>query len=415
MKSKKILLTLRDNPFFWNMAASTLVAFQSALLLIVVTRAIGLDQAGAFTFAFSLAQMFQTIALFDMRSFQVSDVRHRYDFSDYLISRFITCSVMMIIAFLYVLIMGYDSEKRNIILALCLFKDIEAMEDVLHGYIQSEGRLDLAAKNQVLRCIISMLLFTAVAIISHTLLLSVLTASFASCLITLGNITILRKLSHPKITLNIKSILTLLFACSPLFIGSFLAIYLENAPKLAIDRFLTSAEQARYGIIAMLAFVVNLFSSFAFRPLLTPLADCWNEHNYSGYSSIISKLFLWILALFIVCEAGAYLLGVPILEIVYGIELADLKLLLVMVILGGTINASGTILYHSLTCMRKQNWILVGQGIAAAGALFTAPILVQSFGLVGASLTLIFNCSLKTIIFLCVFFHSLKQARSMEP
>ena len=56
------------------------------------------------------------------------------------------------------------------------------------------------------------------------------------------------------------------------FLASFIAMYLVNVPRYAIDYFLDSAAQGYFAIIYMPAVAINLLSLLVFRPLLTRMA-----------------------------------------------------------------------------------------------------------------------------------------------
>lgn len=75
MKIKEFFLQTdhidRDS-FVWNMAGSMLLAFQSVIMLMVLTRVLGLADAGIFTIAYANANLFLTIGKYGMRNFQVS-------------------------------------------------------------------------------------------------------------------------------------------------------------------------------------------------------------------------------------------------------------------------------------------------------------------------------------------------------
>lgn len=389
--------------FAWNMIASTLAAGQSAIFLIFVTRLIGLEGAGIFTLAYSIAQMMQTVGLFDMRSFQVTDIKKSIDFGSYFASRILTCVAMLAVSFIYIGVKHYSGYKATIILLVCIFKSIDAMEDVFHGLFQREGHLELAAKVQTIRYVVVMVVFALSLVWFKNLQVTLIMTIFVSLSVMLVNLVFVKRFDewHPKWQLS--PLLRLFGACLPLFIGSYLSLYIENAPKVSIDVYLTSIDQAKYGIVAMMAFVVNLFSGFAFRPLLTPLAVRWHNQDYSGYLKILKKLLMWILALLVMCEIGGGFLGIPVLSFVYGEDLSGMKMVLMLVILGGGLNSVGTIMYHVLTVMRKQRWLLVGYGITAIVAFFIAPYLVSHFGLVGAAITLIIDSTVKAIIFVSIF------------
>ena len=412
---KKLLLgnnqNLQKKAFTWNIIASTLAAGQSALMLIFVTRFIGLEDAGVFTLAYSTAQMMLTIGYFDMRSYQVTDVKDPLPFPFYFTSRVITCALMLAVSAFYIIFKQYTGFKAEVIFLACVFKMIDAFEDVIHGLFQKSGRLDVAGKLQTLRYILIIFCFALSLWLGHNLILSLIIATLVSIAVIFCNLPLIKMFDTLRLHFHWAKLRSLFLACLPLFIGSYLASYLENAPKYAIDTYLSSSDQAYYGILAMMAFVVNLFSGFAFRPMLTPLAVHWNNRQIGEYLRIVRRLLLWVAALILICEVGAYLLGIPVLSFIYGTDLSQQKGVLLLVILGGGINSLGTILYHSLTVMRKQRWLLIGYIIAAISAFFIAPAFVQAYGLIGAASAFVLIVTIKACVFLAVFICCLQAAK----
>lgn len=406
---KKILLgngrwATRKN-IIWNMIASTLASAQSALMLVIVNRTVGLTEAGIFTLAYSIAQMMMTIGYFDMRSYQVTDVKNEMPFRHYFASRIITCILMMAVSGFYILIKQYTGYKAGVIFFTCLFKMVDALEDVIHAHFQKRGRLDIAGKLQTIRFTLIIIVFAMSLILTRNAMISIIISTAASAVVVLGlNIPLITDFADLKIDFSLKPLKVLFKACLPLFIGSYLALYMENSPKYAIDIYLTEADQAYYGMLAMTAFVVNLFSGFAFRPMLTPLAMNWTSKKYKNYCKIIVKLLVWVVLLTIVIAFGAYLLGIPVLSFIYGTDLSHLKMILVVIVAAGGINSFGTILYYSLTVMRRQNWLLAGYIVTAVAAYFAAPYCVKNFGLIGAAGAFALIVTIRSLIFIFIFF-----------
>ena len=396
---------LNQKNILWNMIASTLAAGQSALMLIIVNRTVGLTEAGIFTLAYSIAQMMMTIGYFDMRSYQVTDVKNEMPFKHYFASRVITCLLMMVVSAFYIVIKQYSGYKAGVIFFTCLFKMVDALEDVIHALFQKRGRLDVAGKLQSVRFILVIIAFALALIVTGNAMISIVICTVISAAIVIFlNISLITEFDELKVDFSLAPLKTLFKACLPLFIGSYLALYMENSPKYAIDMYLTEADQAYYGMLAMTAFVVNLFSGFAFRPMLTPLAMSWNDKNYKRYCKIIIKLLAWVVLLTVVIAGGAYVVGIPVLSFVYGTDLSHLKMILVIIVAAGGINSFGTILYYSLTVMRRQNWLLMGYIVTAAAAFFLAPYCVRNFGLMGAACAFALIVTVRSLIFIFIFF-----------
>lgn len=92
-KLKHFLLNSKNinkSSFIWNMAGSMLMAFQSVIMLMIITRTLNLYEAGVFTLAYASANLFLNIGKYGMRNFQVSDVKRQFNFKEYNTSRIIT-------------------------------------------------------------------------------------------------------------------------------------------------------------------------------------------------------------------------------------------------------------------------------------------------------------------------------------
>ena len=90
MKIKEFILddhNIERDSYVWNMIGSMLMAFQSVIMLMILTRVLGLKEAGIFTIAYANANLFLTIGKYGMRYFQISDVKRQFTFAEYRMSR----------------------------------------------------------------------------------------------------------------------------------------------------------------------------------------------------------------------------------------------------------------------------------------------------------------------------------------
>lgn len=130
--------------------------------------------------------------------------------------------------------------------------------------------------------------------------------------------------------------------------------YLNNAPKYAINTYYDETVQNSYNILFMPAFVINLLSLFVFRPLLTDLARDWEGENIKEFTDIVKKMMILIGALTIAACVGAYLLGIPILSLVYGVDLRAYRMELVIIMICGGLNAYVYCLYYVVTVTENR-------------------------------------------------------------
>ena len=85
----------RKSDMIWNTASGIIDAAQSILMLSLITRICGLQDAGIFSIAYSISILMLTISRYGMRDYQVTDLKEKYDFNVYFSSRVVTTIGMM--------------------------------------------------------------------------------------------------------------------------------------------------------------------------------------------------------------------------------------------------------------------------------------------------------------------------------
>ena len=387
---KKLWLIKEDEigkqSVFWNMMSSGLNSIVSMLLLWVVTLLNGVSDAGIFSLGFSTSQMMLTIGNYGMRNYQATDVTNKYSIKVYEASRIVTNIIMMVSVLGFVWFEDYYFEKALITILLCLLKVTDAFDDVYGGYYQVKGRLDIAGKIMSIRIGAYVLGFILTLIFTHSLILSCLISIIISSIVLIVLIhstKIIIPLEKPSFQWN--RIWNLLTECFPLCISAFLLIYMGNAPKYAIDTYLTAKDQAYYTYLFMPCFVTNLFVGFALQPLLVRLSKSWVHKEYRKFIKLCGLIFAGALIISTIIIFGGAILGCPILSIVFGVSLSAYTNVLVVLLIGGAFFAFAVIEQVILTVMRRQVYLLVGFGIASAIAMFISGILVKKFALLGAA------------------------------
>lgn len=407
MYIKKFLITSNNitrDSFIWNMIGSMLNAFQSVIMLMILTRTGSLLEAGIYTIAYANANLFLMIGKYGMRNFQVSDVKEQFSFAEYRISRYLTTIIMLLVSIGYTIYASktndYTANKSMCIIWMCLFKLVDSIEDAYHGLYQQKGRLDIAGKCMTIRMIMTILIFSLSVIFLKSLLPALIISTIATAIIfiiftafTYGEF----KCSHENTCKD--KIWLLLKVCFPLFLGSFLAFYIGNAPKYAIDSTLNDELQACYGFIAMPVFVIGLLNNFIFNPIITKMSFMWNEKDFKSFKKLFLTQIIIIIAITAVCEAGAYLIGIPVLSLMYNTNLVPYKTELLILLLGGGFLALSGLFVTIITIMRMQKTLLFGYGTVAILAYIASPIIVKQYAMTGAAVLYLF-----LMIFLCILF-----------
>lgn len=377
----------RARDYFWNTVASLMLSLTTAVLLLVVKRTAGLEAAGVFTIANTVGQQFQALGMYEVRTYHVTDARHRFSFGTYLATRLVTVGAMVAGIIVSAALSGDGLMAAVLIALIACLRVFDAFEDVFYCELQREGRLDIAGKACFLRTLTTIGVFSVVLALGGSMLTAAAITLVASLVVMLGAyLPPARRLFPLGPRWEPRPIIRVLAECLPLFLASFIALYLANAPRFAIDRYLDNAQQGYFAIIFMPAFTINLLSFVIFRPLLTQMADRWIGADRAGFAAIVRRGLLGTFVAFIAVALVTYTVGSPILGFVYGTDVSGSMLELMVLVAGGALNAAGVILYYALTTMRLQRLVFAGYIIAAAAITVLCLLLVPTYGLLGASL-----------------------------
>lgn len=416
---KTFLLNSKDierSSFTWNMIGSMLNAFQSVIMLMILTRILNLYEAGVYTLAYASANLFLNIGKYGMRNFQVSDVHHEYTFYDYRNSRIISTIAMFVVSVLYTIFAtvqnGYSADKTQVILWMCIFKLVDSVEDVYLGFYHQNNRLDVAGKIMAIRMALMILTYGVCLFIFKNQLTALIISTVTTALVLVYFIAItFPSFKEYAIKGEKSKVWPLLYVCLPLFACAFLSFYIGNAPKYAIDSLLSDELQACYGFIAMPVFVIGLLNNFIFAPMITKMSLQWATGDKRAFRKSMWLQILVVLGITVVCEVGAYILGIPVLSILYNTDLTDYKLELLILLLGGGFLALSGLLGNIMTIIRIQKYQTIGFGIVSVSIFFLATVFVQSYGMLGGALCYLLHMMLLCLIFaiILIFKGSLKN------
>ena len=353
----------------WNMISSMSYALQSAVLLMVVTRTMGTEYAGMFTITYTLTQMLATIGSFGMRNFQVSDTKDEYSFHNYYTSRILSVFLMVVVCIGYALYLGYGGTKLLTVIVLCMYRVTDDFEDVFHGEIQKQKRLDVASRMMAARIILSSIAFAVTCVITRALLISCVVMTICSTvLFVYMSLCVCDNYKNISLKIQMQNTFMLLFVCTPVCISGFLYNYLVNAPKYAIDRNLDNDTQTIFSILFMPIFAINVLSSFVFKPVIVYMGTYWNNGEKGKFIKTVLKQIVVVVVITAVLDLAGLICGVEVLGIVYGVNLKKYRWLFVLLIAFGGLAALVSYLVVVLTVIRKQFYIIVAY---AAGFLFS--------------------------------------------
>lgn len=373
--------------YLWYSLGSGLFALSTLIMTILVSRSVGEQIGGMFSIGLSIAQIFMTIANFEVRTYQVTDVKNEFSFGDYFTFRILMCVLAYGTSIVYVVINGYSALKVTIILLLCLYKIIEGVTDVFEGEFQKKNRIDISGKSMFFRTFFSVTGLVITLAITKNIKISLVVMNIIAviCLVII-NIMPVKFFAKISITSEFKKLGKIFVYCWPLAISTFINTYIINSSKLAIDKTMSDEYQLYYSAVFMPNMVINLFSGIIFKPMQTSMAEAYNNGEMKKFNKVIFKMIGIIVGFTFVCMIGAYLLGIPVLSLLYGVELKPYKLVLIVLLMAGGINAINIILYYVLTIMRKQNVMVLFYSVVAVVSLLFINKVTKKYELMGAAM-----------------------------
>lgn len=372
--------------FLWNVIGMTCNCFNSLFFMILITRINSMDDAGIFTLSFSIACLVYYIGTYAGRVYQVTNVNDSITDSDFIIHRAITCVMMVFISLMYCFISGYSLYKFTVVILLCIYKSLEAFSDVLYGVVQKNNNLYQVGISLTIKSVFALILFVVVDIVTRNIIYSILFAILAWILvIVLYDFKNVNYVSKFKLHFNIFSLRDIFKNGFFVFIINFLSSYIVNAPKYALDGRASNELQAIFGIILMPATLISLGVQYFIQPFLEQLTSSFKNNDKKAFNKVVIKLLFITSGLGVICLIGAYILGIPVLSLVYGLELSAYLFELEIIIFGSILFALSLILSSALITVRYNFIQFIVFVITSVFGFFISIILITRFSIDGAA------------------------------
>ena len=403
---------MKDNfrkNIIWNTIGVFSFSLTSLIYMVILTRYSTMKLAGIFSFGFALACTSTALASLGGRTYQVTDVKNELSPFTYILSRYITVLTVSIAVLIYILLRGYSTNKFLIVFMLCLFKYFEELSDVYYGIMQKEDKLYYVGQFQLLKSILNVLIFFIIIKLYNNLLLAVFSIlSINALFVLLIERPIAKKIKPWNYSTNKKQIMKYFKVNSTICLFTFLTMYLSNAPRYAIDMYLTDEIQAVFGIIVMPATVMLLVCNFIMNPLLIKIANLYDKKKKNEILKMFKKIILIITAIGIIGFIICFFIGVPFLNLIYSSNFANYKFELMIIIIGSIFYAISMMCSSFLTSIRKIKSQLYMNIFFSIFAFITSFVFVKIFGILGGAISYTLIMLVRMLVYL---FYALKKLK----
>ena len=395
----------------WNASGNLFYLAAQWLVTVLVARLFpdDLKSAGILSVAMSLSAVFQTIALFGMRNYQVSDINEKHSNSAYFCFRHITAAASLLLTFIAALLLQYRGATLLATILFMLFRIAECYSDVLHGMAQKAGRLDMAGKGFAIKAVALLLGFFAGFFLGKALVPALLGMLIGSLATTLGfDLPVAKHLSPFTFRCPPRRALSLARETLPLCVYFFLLSAISSLPKLVLEKLMDESVLGAYASIFAPALLIAGAAGYLYTPFIPTFAELIEKGDERKVRGMIGKLLAILSVLLLLLVGASALLGEWGLVLVFGETIRPYTYLLIPIFFA--VFASAVLSFFCMLAVVRRRFLPLCLAVGAGAVL--SPILSVVFlrGMKdanGASVALLVS-SLTAILLLApaVFRHS---------
>ncbi len=388
-RSRPAPLSLKRN-IAWNTTGCLFYqGCQWLTTIVVVWLSHGYDNAGILALAMAVGNIFASIALYKMRTFQVSDVANAYSQGNYAAVRFITVGAAFALCIPYALLTTTGTDTVLCILAFLLFKSDEAFADLLYGVDQRGMRMDYIGISQLLRGVASLGAFSLGLLVGHNLLAAIGTM-FVSCLA----ITLFYDLPHAQRFASLRpriygrTALSLLRSGLPAVLALVANIAVVSVSRQFLGALCGEELLGIYASISTPAVLMQAAVGYLYTPMIGHLSQLWNSHDVHGLIRFLGKMGVLVIGSLALCSALLVAVAPWLLTLVFGESIAPWAWIFPSSMLCTALIALISLACDVLIVFRRPSSALLSCAAAFLVAVVAAVPFIEAFSLNGINLSI---------------------------
>jgi O-antigen/teichoic acid export membrane protein len=354
---------------------------------------------GQFALAIAIAGPIFQFSNLGLRAAQVTDATREYTFGDYLGLRIAATGIGVIV--LGCIATRHSFPLAGVIVTVGLAKAIEAISNLLAGFLQQHEHLDWVAISLMTKGALSVVAFGGGVLITKTVLGGTVGLLFGFLgSLAFQDIRFCRQLigtpRSPLLPRWSGATLKLIWLTLPLGVVAMLVSLNTNIPRFAVA---AQLGQSQLGIFAAMAYLivpgVTIANALA-ESAAVRLAEDFAEGRRGRFVRLLLRLGC-LVALLGMCGVAISLAGShTILSVMYRAEYAEHADVLVWLMVAATFSYVGAIAGTGLTAARifsLQAPLFLGMVVVTAS---TSALLIPRYGLLGAAWSLCLSTAAQT-------------------
>ena len=383
------------------------------VMSVLVARISGFSDAGTFSIAMTIGNIFYFIAMYGIRSFQASDVKEEYGDVIYFKTRVVTVLISILGCCIYLIICDYDAYTSLAVLIYTIFRGIEALSDVIFGELQRVGHLEVSGISMSIKGVISVVVFSIILMYTQNLDFALLGIVIIALLFLIfydykGYV----KYRSPSRKKDQGNVMELLIKGFPMLLTTVFPIVVTAIPRLALEQYYGTEMLGIYSSIATPTVLLTTIIPNMLCPFMTYYGICYQKGQYKKlllmmWISIFCSALLGALACIL-----AYFLGDIVMGTIFGDAILPYLYVFIPLIIATTVYAFSMCGNSVLITIRYPMWLTLFAFLALVVSIIITPMLVQQYFMHGTVLAFAIPFAVQFI--LQVIFVSYKLLKKNE-
>jgi O-antigen/teichoic acid export membrane protein len=402
----------------WMFSGNAFLAFCQWITVVFLAQ-IDDDPRTVGLFALALAVTWPVIVLttLALRTFQVTDARRKYSFAEYITLRGVSV-IVAVVAISGIANLRYSGETAWVIVLFGIAKAVDGLSDICQGAMQQAERLDLVGRSMVLTGVLSLIGLPGGMLLTGSFVLGSVGLIGANlvvlCVYNLPQaLRTVRQdlLRHPDFSQAWRSqaIGALAWGAVPLALAHTLSALIPNTPRFFIEAD-PNLGQDQLGIFAALAYTLIAGQTVLIavaQTLLPRLSALRAARDFVGYRRMMTFSLTGALTFGVLCTLAAYVVGGPVLGLIFGPRYAARTDVLLALALGTACTFPTSLIDSAISSAQRFTIQLPIIATSLACSTLACAFWVPEFGLVGAAwslfVALFINLLLKILVLIQVF------------
>lgn len=381
------------NPTALHTAGFFLLFAAQWLISVLLVRLGGYYDAGIFSLAMTISNVFAFIANFGIRSYLLTDVHGKYSPRQYRGARLLSAGIAVLLCVGYALIVNsFSATERFAILLYLSYTIFNTISEVYFGRLQLAGKLEINAYSNMLRGVVCFASFLVSYLIRKSIILSIAAMALSAAAVTLlYDQKQYQSYTNDREGIPVKDYvvgLRLLADCLPIMLTLVLPLVTTAIPRQEIQNQLGTELLGYFSSIFTPTVLISVTVPAVLQAILPSISANWENRMLKRLRrQLISCIFGIILfvCLALIVARGA---GAVVLNLVFGKEILRFFPLLYWAIAVTGLNALVALGNQFLLAMHKHKLLLAATCLAVCLCAVVSRSFIEKWQLYGATYAL---------------------------